>query len=108
MSEREIDLEWRVGKKEYNTTERLPPFLSVTATLFSRQDVDALTAGIAAIRDVLPETVGTAPNGFEVRWRGHRHKWAAMEGETVLREGMESREEAEAFIRNQPSVASHV
>ena len=39
-------------------------------------------------------------SGFEVRWRGHRHKWSAMSGETVLREGMESREEAEHYIRD--------
>lgn len=39
-------------------------------------------------------------SAFEVRWRGHRHKWSAMSGETVLREGMESREEAEHYIRD--------
>jgi len=39
-------------------------------------------------------------SGFEVRWRGHRHKWSAMSGETVLRDCMESREEAEHYIRD--------
>lgn len=39
---------------------------------------------------------------FVARWRGHRNRWAVMEGETVLRDGMGSREEAELWI------ASHV
>lgn len=39
---------------------------------------------------------------FEPRWRGHKNRWAVMEGEAVLREGMASREEAEIWI------ASHV
>jgi hypothetical protein len=37
---------------------------------------------------------------FEARWRGHKNKWSVLQGDVVLREGMESREEAELYIRD--------
>lgn len=39
-----------------------------------------------------------AESAFRPRWMGHKRKWAVLKGENVLREGMQSREEAEIWI----------
>ncbi|MGE0151778.1 MAG: hypothetical protein AB7R90_04120 [Reyranellaceae bacterium] len=44
----------------------------------------------------------SAPAGDDLRprWGGHKAKWIVVRGETVLREGMTSREAAETWIRS--------
>lgn len=39
---------------------------------------------------------------FEAKWRGHKYKWSAvrLSDKAVMREDMETREEAEAYIRS--------
>lgn len=46
------------------------------------------------------ELSAPAEAAFRPLWRGHKHKWAVMQGDVVLREGMQSREEAETWIKS--------
>lgn len=43
----------------------------------------------------------SAPAGEDMKpaWRGFKHKWTVVRGDTVLRTGMNAREEAEDWIR---------
>jgi hypothetical protein len=43
-----------------------------------------------------------APAAFEVRWVGHRNRWAVLRAadKSIVREGLQSREEAEEYIRS--------
>lgn len=42
------------------------------------------------------------PAAFEVRWVGHRNRWAVLRAvdKSIVREGLQSREEAEEYIRS--------
>jgi hypothetical protein len=52
--------------------------------------------------ELRPEIAPSAQGdeAIKPRWGGFKHKWTVVQGDTMLRQGMGSREEAEIWIRS--------